>query len=253
METAHFLRPIPRKSTLSLPPYSMGQATTECRGRGEDINSMENAKRITAPARWLSWLEHRRTHQWVGGLLPSQGTYLGGRFDPWSGHIGEATDRYFSLTSMFLSLSYPLLKISNKNILGEYLKKRIMEPCFNTTPTHLQSKAFGWYSFYLSVFSFCLTEHFSFLRFFKFIFRERKREGEEEGEKRQSVAYPICPVRGPNPQHRHVPWPGIKMGTFRFAGQHPTNWATPVRAWAFSLLQICFSTVWEILSCYMWL
>ena len=33
-----------------------------------------------------------------------------------------------------------------------------------------------------------------------------------------------------NPQPRHVPWPGIEQVTFHFVGQHPTHWATPVRA-----------------------
>ena len=31
-------------------------------------------------------------------------------------------------------------------------------------------------------------------------------------------------------QLRQVPWPGIELATFHFAGQYPTNWATPVRA-----------------------
>ena len=33
----------------------------------------------------------------------SQGAYLGCRFDPWSGHIWEATDQCFSLTLVFFS------------------------------------------------------------------------------------------------------------------------------------------------------
>ena len=39
-----------------------------------------------ALARWLSWLEHPPVHQKVAGSIPRQGTYLGGRFDPQSGH-----------------------------------------------------------------------------------------------------------------------------------------------------------------------
>ena len=42
-------------------------------------------------------------------------------FNPWSGHIREATDRCFSLTSMLLPLSFSLSKI-NKHILGKDLK-----------------------------------------------------------------------------------------------------------------------------------
>ena len=41
----------------------------------------------------------------LAGLLPSQSTCLGCRFDPRSGRIWEATDLCFSLTLMFLSLS----------------------------------------------------------------------------------------------------------------------------------------------------
>ena len=38
------------------------------------------------------------------------------------------------------------------------------------------------------------------------------------------------PPLGTWPATRHVPWPGIKPATFWFAGQHPTQWATPLRA-----------------------
>lgn len=31
---------------------------------------------------WLGWLEHRPVHWKVMGLIPSQGTFLGCRFDP---------------------------------------------------------------------------------------------------------------------------------------------------------------------------
>ena len=79
----------------------------------------------------------------------------------------------------------------------------------------------------------------SFLKknFFSFInSRERGREGENKGEKHQSVAPCMCPNwglnldQGPNPQHRHVPWPGIEPMTFQFAGWQPTHWATLARA-----------------------
>ena len=33
-----------------------------------------------------------------------------------------------------------------------------------------------------------------------------------------------------NSHQLHVPWPGIKPATFRFAGQYPTHWATPAKA-----------------------
>ena len=65
-------------------------------------------KEMSALAQWLSWLEHCPIHQKVAGSIPSQGTFLGCRSDPWSGHIGEATDQCFSL---FL----PLLSFLSKN------------------------------------------------------------------------------------------------------------------------------------------
>ena len=42
---------------------------------------------ILALAWWLSWLEPRLVHQKVGGLIPSQGAYLGCGFDPQLGCI----------------------------------------------------------------------------------------------------------------------------------------------------------------------
>ena len=72
----------------------------------------------------------------VTGLIPRQGTYPGHRFDPQSGHIQEATDLCFSLTSMSLSLSLSLSllflsvpKINGRKSLGENKK----------TPTHYSS------------------------------------------------------------------------------------------------------------------
>ena len=39
----------------------------------------------------------------------------------------------------------------------------------------------------------------------------------------QSIASSMCLHRGPNLQLRHVPWPGIELTTFHFAGWHPTK------------------------------
>ena len=59
---------------------------------------------------------HWLTNQRVTGLVPSQGTRLGWRFG-YLGHVRNVTNRCFSLTSMFLALSfslpYPLSKIKN--------------------------------------------------------------------------------------------------------------------------------------------
>ena len=38
----------------------------------------------------------------------------------------------------------------------------------------------------------------------------------------------MCPDGGSGLPPRHVPWPGIELETFWFAGWCPTHWATPV-------------------------
>ena len=59
-----------------------------------------------------------------------------------------------------------------------------------------------------------------------FIFRERGREKERE------TAMWGCPsfacFWGRGPQHRHVPWPGIKPVTLWFVGWHSTHWARAI-------------------------
>ena len=63
----------------------------------------------------LAWLEeHHSTHQKVGGLIPSQGTYLGCGFNLWSGSVRGAVNLCFSL-SLPLSLKSNL---KTKHILG---------------------------------------------------------------------------------------------------------------------------------------
>ena len=59
----------------------------------------------------------------AAGLILSQGTYLNCRFNPWPGHVREATNRWFSNWCLSLSLSLPpsLSKI-NKHILRLGLK-----------------------------------------------------------------------------------------------------------------------------------
>ena len=57
---------------------------------------------------FLSWLvaqlQYRPVnHKAVGLILGAHGTYLGCRLGPWSGHIQEAVNPYFSLTSVFSS------------------------------------------------------------------------------------------------------------------------------------------------------
>ena len=73
----------------------------------------------TILAGWLSWLESHPVQPKVVSFFPSQGTYLGCRFDAWSGLIQEATNWCFSL-----SVSLPsFLSKSNKHIFRwEFLK-----------------------------------------------------------------------------------------------------------------------------------
>ena len=57
--------------------------------------------------------------------------------------------------------------------------------------------------------------YFSFLRLYLFIFRQKGREGEREGEKHLCVvASHTPPYWGPGLQPRHVPWLGIEPQPF---------------------------------------
>ena len=74
---------------------------------------------------------------------------------------------------------------------------------------------------------------FSFFSFFICVLileREERNRNIDVREKHQLAASQTCPDRILNPQPRHVPWPGIELATFWFAGQHPTHWATLIRA-----------------------
>ena len=79
---------------------------------------------------WVGGLECRPLHQKVGGLIPSQGTQLGCRFDPRSGCIWEATNGYFSSS---LSLSFPLSLKSRDEFLKTFLKNAIIAVLVKTT------------------------------------------------------------------------------------------------------------------------
>ena len=91
--------------------------------------------------------------------------------------------------------------------------------------------------------------------FHLFIFRERGREGEKEGEKHWCLRETsICclsniPKWGPGPQPRHVPWLGIEWATFQLTGQRSIHWATPARAknadFLFLILISCFFFPWS--------
>ena len=73
-------------------------------------------------------------------------------------------------------------------------------------------------------------ELYFFKRFYWFIFRERGREGEREGEKHQCVVASYVPPTGDlGPQPRHVPWLGIELAILWFAGQRLIHWAMRAR------------------------
>ena len=52
------------------------------------------------------------------------------------------------------------------------------------------------------------------------------------------------PNQEPGLQPRHVPWLGIELAAFQFAGRHSIHWATPVRVTAFSLMATWYSVLW---------
>ena len=65
---------------------------------------------------------------------------------------------------------------------------------------------------------------------FLFIFRERGKGREREGEKHQCMDAFAHPQLGIWPTTRCVLWLGIKTATPWFTGQHSIHWATPARA-----------------------
>ena len=73
----------------------------------------------------------------------------------------------------------------------------------------------------------CLMS-FYFFNLYLFIFSQRGREGEREGEKHQCLVASCKPHTGkPGLQPRHVPQLGIELATIWFAGQRSIHRATP--------------------------
>ena len=58
-----------------------------------------------ALAGWLSWMECHPVHRKVVGLIPSQDTHVGFRFDTRSGYIQEAINQSFSLSLKSINIS----------------------------------------------------------------------------------------------------------------------------------------------------
>ena len=87
----------------------------------------------------------------------------------------------------------------------------------------------GWHSIHWATSARAII-HF-FKRFYLFLERGEGREKGKEGNIFVRGKQISCLFnRRPGPQPGHVPWPGIKPATFRFAGQCLTHWATSVRA-----------------------
>ena len=112
--------PVPRLQAVSMSRAGRGQL-----GHPANWTHLNNLSRVitfqqgsvSLPGRWLSCLVHCPRHQKVTGSIPSQGSYLGCGFPPWSGHTQETTSRCLSFSlSLFLSLKSiknPWLKIKN--------------------------------------------------------------------------------------------------------------------------------------------
>ena len=75
-----------------------------------------------------------------------------------------------------------------------------------------------------------------FFRLYSFIFWERGKEGERQGEKHWCAGETSIgclshtPSWGPGLHPRCVPWLGTEPVTFWFTGWHAIHWATPARA-----------------------
>ena len=66
-------------------------------------------------------------------------------------------------------------------------------------------------------------------RFYLFIFKEGKGGRKRGTETSMCGCLSRAPLRGPDPQPRHVPWLGIELVAFWFSGRHSVHWATWAR------------------------
>ena len=74
-----------------------------------------------------------------------------------------------------------------------------------------------------------------FLRFFIYVFLERRELREKKRKISMSACLSCAPYWGPGLQPRHVPWLRIEPVTLWFAGWHSIHWATPARAHRYCL------------------
>ena len=109
---------LPRRSAqlLLTPPLGPSPSVTFA-----VVLSLSVKKCTPALAGRLSWSEHRPIHRKVAGSIPVQGTCLGCRFSPQSGHVREATNQCLShvdvslpplSSSLLLPLPLPLKSIN---------------------------------------------------------------------------------------------------------------------------------------------
>ena len=97
---------------------------------------------------------------------------------------------------------------------------------------------------------------FVFLRFYLFLERgegrERKRGKHWCMRDRLTGCLLHAPNWGPDPQPRHVPWPGTELSPFLLSGQHWIYWATPARAYYcyVNCLYVCLIFPVPILKCW---
>ena len=97
-----------------------------------------------------------------------------------------------------------------------------------------------------------------FFIFLIIYFLREGREEEREGEKHQcgrdtliACLWSHTPYWGPGLQLGHVPWLGIKLAAFQFAGQHSIHWAVPPRAKLFFNIREMINTKF-IMVHYLW-
>ena len=112
-------------------------------------------------------------------------------------------------------------------ILGKYLSTYLDYNQIIIIIINIKFFVSGVLHIYSSIFLQCVR--ILFFKFLKFIFRERRWEGERE--RNINVWLLLAhPYWGPGPQPRHVPWLGIEPVTLCFTGWHSIHWATPARA-----------------------
>ena len=119
--------------------------------------------------------------------------------------------------------------------------------CFTIKPAHILNSKIkrkdhkdwyypvlqkAWGNAFLYTVGMGVNGYYFFLRFYLFIFRQRGRVGEKEGEKHPCVvASHLSRTGDPACNPGMCPWLGIELATLWFTGQRSIHWATPARAY----------------------